>query len=359
MNLSSNEMNKFRPNRGYLLASEDLTKRPLHLRKDFEPLVTHLEIAFATEIEARGMDIRAELLNYKRILPLIKILGLFSKTFRYPMNGFIFETKDKQIVASANTSSLTNRWEIAMVATHPDYRRMGLARELVTDIINFVKDKKGKVCTLEVIAENTPAYNLYIDLGFTHYDSIAEMKLSPDNWPENETIAFPDGYSKFPLKRDKKTNDDRYKLVRKATPKKVQDFLPIDKNRFKKSRLKNLIRPLLIRLFSLKVNSWVISFQDELVGTIFVEIEQSGKNPHKIELVIDPDHQADISLAMIRTALSKIKTSGLTDQNIMISIRSTNSDLMMTLRNLGFTVVENNHKLGLKFESKDYSYLYY
>ncbi|PWI47693.1 hypothetical protein CEE45_10530 [Candidatus Heimdallarchaeota archaeon B3_Heim] len=332
------------------MASEGLIKRPLHFRKDFERIVALLELVFAEEIEARGMDIRAELITYKRLFPLFKILGLFSKTFRYTMNGFVFETKDEQIIASVNTSSLGNRWEIAMVATHPDYRRKGLARDLVTDAINFVKDKRGNMCVLEVRSENTPAYHLYRDLGFIHYDSIAEMKLSPDNWPESIDLPIPDEYTITKIKRDNQTSMQRYQLQVKETSEEVQQFLPVDKKRFKSSKLKNLLRPIMVRLLSMKLNSWLIYFKEELVGTIFVNFNKSGKNPHRVELVIDPDHQEKLAKSMLSIALTKISDRGFTNNNTLITIRSSNSDLLAILKESGFEIVENNHKLGLKLK---------
>lgn len=331
------------------MVSEDLIKRPLHFRKDFEKIITLLELVFAEEIKARGMDIRAELITYKRLLPLLKLLGLFSKTFRYTMDGFVFETKDKQI-ASVNTSSLGNHWEIAMVATHPDYRRKGLARDLVTDAINFVKDKRGIMCVLDVRSENTPAYDLYRDLGFIHYDSIAEMKLTPENWPESTDLPIPGEYTITKIKRDKQTSMQRYELQVKETPEEVQQFLPVDKKRFKNSKLKNLLRPIMVRLFSMKLNSWLIYFKEELIGTIFVHFNRSGENPHRVELVIDPDHQEKLAKSMLSIALTKISDSGFTNKNTLMTIRSSNSELMAILKKIGFEIVENNHKLGLKLK---------
>ena len=341
------------------MVSEDLIKRPLHLRKDFDQIVALLELAFAKEIEARGMDIRAELSNYKKVIPLFKVLGLFSKTFRYPMIGFVFKTKEGQIIASANTSSLSNRWEIAMVATHPDYRRRGLAKELVSDAIAFSKNKKAEMCVLEVIADNTPAYDLYQELGFEHYDSIAELKLESENFPSNTEIAFPKEYTLGRFKRDNQSNLQRYHLKIKETPKEVQKFLPVDKKRYNSSKLKNLLRPMMLRLFSININSWMVYFQEQLVGTIFVELNKSGKNPHRIELVIDPTHQGKLAKPMISYALSKINESEYTHKNSLISVRSTNTELMETLKEFGFSIVENNHKLGLRFKPSFSGYSQY
>ena len=96
--------------------------------------------------------------------------------------------------------------------------------------------------------------------------------------------------------------------------------------------------------------SWIIYSQNKLVGTISVKIDKSHKNPHEIKLLIHPDHQVNLAKSMVYTALSKIQDSGFVDQNTLITVRSTNNELMEILKNLDFKIVEINHRLGLKFK---------
>jgi ribosomal protein S18 acetylase RimI-like enzyme len=327
--------------------TEEYLLRPLNLRKDFEQLVSLLELVFANEISARGMNIREELERYKRLMPLLKIVGVFSKMFKHPFEGFVFENNKGELIASVNASYSYNRWIISMVATHPDYRRKGLARDLVKRVINLIKKHDGHICILEVISENVPAYNLYTNLGFIHYDSIAEMKLEPENWPK-EFITLPDKYRITELKRDKKTSEQRYQLKVRETPNDVQQFLPVDKRRYEQSKIKKVLRPIAKKLFSLSINQWTIYHKEELVGSILVEIDHTGKNTHRIELVIDPKYSSELIKPMLHHSLLTIQKGKYLDRNVLMTIRSTDETLLKTITDSGFVIIENNHILGLK-----------
>jgi ribosomal protein S18 acetylase RimI-like enzyme len=91
----------------------------------------------------------------------MKFTGIFSKNFKHTLDGYVFENEDREIVASVNIGYGIFHWEVAMVATHPDYRRRGLARQLVTAAINHAKELGAKLIVLEVLDINEPAYKLY------------------------------------------------------------------------------------------------------------------------------------------------------------------------------------------------------
>lgn len=52
------------------------------------------------------------------------------------------------------------------VAVHPDYRRQGIARLLVTELVAALAKKGVSSLALEVRASNAPAISLYEQLGF-------------------------------------------------------------------------------------------------------------------------------------------------------------------------------------------------
>ena len=124
----------------------------------------------------------------KRMMPFLKIMGIFSKNFRHANDGFAYENSQGKIVSTVNVGYSGNYWEIAMVATHPDYRRKGLAKKLVLKSLEHAKKHKAKKCVLEVLEENDPAYILYKKLGFTHFDTMMKLKL--DKGKRNSTIEF-------------------------------------------------------------------------------------------------------------------------------------------------------------------------
>lgn len=55
---------------------------------------------------------------------------------------------------------------ILNLASHPLYRRMGVAKALVKDIISYIRDHGGKKIFLEVRTSNMIAVQLYNGLGF-------------------------------------------------------------------------------------------------------------------------------------------------------------------------------------------------
>jgi ribosomal protein S18 acetylase RimI-like enzyme len=56
--------------------------------------------------------------------------------------------------------------EISGVATHPDYRRLGLARQVVQEVADVVIER-GDTPFMHVLRQNTVALQLYESLGFT------------------------------------------------------------------------------------------------------------------------------------------------------------------------------------------------
>ena len=55
---------------------------------------------------------------------------------------------------------------VAMTGVHPDYRGRGIGRAVVTAGIAYLVERGASVVELEVDAENTPARELYLKLGF-------------------------------------------------------------------------------------------------------------------------------------------------------------------------------------------------
>ncbi|MBK8049346.1 MAG: ribosomal protein S18-alanine N-acetyltransferase [Anaerolineales bacterium] len=55
---------------------------------------------------------------------------------------------------------------VVTVATHPDFRRQGLAEQLMIGIIEKVREARGTMVTLEVRVSNVAAQRLYAKLGF-------------------------------------------------------------------------------------------------------------------------------------------------------------------------------------------------
>ena len=73
---------------------------------------------------------------------------------------------DNRVVGYIGTQSSIDETDVMNVAVHPDWRRQGVAENLITHLIQELKKRGSHALMLEVRASNTPAIALYEKLGF-------------------------------------------------------------------------------------------------------------------------------------------------------------------------------------------------
>jgi ribosomal protein S18 acetylase RimI-like enzyme len=315
--------------------------RALDYRRDLESLGELISLAFAGELEALGLDFRSEIATIKRLAPLVAVLSIISDDFRHLLDGYVFEDQGR-IIASVTVqrqSSATGCWEIGTVATHPDYRRRGLARRLVERAVEHVQALGGKVCTLEVRADNTAAYSLYRSLGFSHYDSITDLKL--EELPQ--VVAMPaNGYVIGPI--ELQDWEARYDLARRETPSQVQAFLPVREGAYRVSGLRRMLFPLLERLQRRESRWWGAEQGGRLAGCARLKARQSTGSFHELQLTLDPPHRAVLGEPLLMLALEELQNYP--RQNVVVSTRTAYEDLLAVLKRYGFVEIATSHKLG-------------
>jgi len=330
--------------------SSELEMRAWDFDDDHEDVIRLLDIVFEKELKSKGLNVKVIFDEFKSIRPLFNFLGIFSKKYKHSMDGFIFESEDGVIVASVNIGYSLSHWEVAMVATHPDYRRRGLARKLVTAAIKHAKELGAKLCVLEVLFENEPAYKLYRSLGFVHFDSITRQKLDFSKLSGIPLVKLPEGYELRKLDRSKKSNQARYDLDLRVTPEDVQVFHPVDKRMYFKSLLIRMIRPIAMRIIKTKYLAWLIHCGGDVVGYVSVSLSRQEGSPHRIEMMLDPVHKHVLTEPILAFSLDTLKKNTTNEENILVEFRTSETLLLETSRKLGFVDIETMHMLGLKLE---------
>ena len=330
--------------------NSEFKMRAWDFKKDQENVIKLLDIVFEKELESKGLNVKVVFDEFKAILPLMKLLGIFSKNFKHTLDGFVFENKEGEIVASVNISYSLFYWEIAMVATNPDYRRRGLARQLVTASINHAKELGAKLIVLEVLDINEPAYKLYRSLGFVHYDSLTRLKLDFGKLSDIPSIDLPEGYELREFTRDKKTNQARYELDMRVTPEDVQVFHPVDRKKYFKPLMIRMVRPFAKLLLKMKRFDWLIYQGENLVGDVAVYPSRKEGSPHRIYLMLDPAHSEILSEPMITHSLATLRKNTTVVENTIVEFRTIETKQLETARKYGFVDVETMHLLGLKIE---------
>jgi len=332
----------------FLIDDEELTMKLWDFKEDVEKVSKLLEMVFEEELESKGMEVKAIFDEYKSIFPFLKIMGIFNKNYKHTLDGFVIENSKNEIIASVTIGYGIYHWEIAMVATHPNYRRKGLARKLVTKAIDHAKELGAKLCVLEVKDINEPAYNLYKSLGFVHFDSISRYKLEPTNLSKIIPIEIPEGFEMRELERNKKTREERYQLDLKSTPQETQEFHPVSRKRYHKPLLIRIIRPFVKLFIKMKVDRWIVYYDNILVSSLHVVLAHKEGSLHRIEIMLDPEYRTILSQPLLNYALNFVKENSALQANTIVELRTSDEKLKTACEEYGFELIEKMHLLGLK-----------
>lgn len=324
------------------------TIRPFDLRHDLDAMVNLIEIAFADDEARMGQSFRAELQSARKVLPLLFVLERISDTFRHSLDGFVCED-DGRIVALVNISRAglnKKRWEVGNVATHPDYRGKGLARQLVNRAIEHARQYGAEICVLDVRDDNQPAYQLYKSLGFLHYDSNIDLKL--ETLPQVQVLPLPDGYFQRTMKFTEW--QPRYELAVRETPASVQEFLPVNINDYRVTPVERVVQPLAMSLQKIDSHRWAVEKDDKLAGYLSLTARRTPKLNHRLLLRVDPQHRQELTEPLLTLALEKFQAYP--RQNVLTSVRKDNQFQRDILKKYGFEEVFVMHRLGLKLSGE-------
>jgi ribosomal protein S18 acetylase RimI-like enzyme len=325
--------------------TEEYKIRPFSIRRDIDAIAELVSVAFAEDLAIEGTNFKTELTMIKKMVPIVGILSHVSPTFQHIFDGFVAEDQGKMValVNISRSGPKSKRWLIGNVATHPDYRRRGLARKLVDKAIEHARSNGADTCLLEVRATNTPAYTLYSSQGFTHYDSTIQLKL--EDLPVVSALPI-NGYRK----RNMKIGEwkARFELACKATPQEVQDFLPENEEEFRVPPLIQLLDPILKRVQKMDAFRWAIEKDGALVATLSVTARNVTGVVHRISLRILPGHSEALAKSLINLALETLQPYP--RQNINTTVRASDQPILEAFKGYGFVEYEEAHHLGLKLK---------
>ena len=83
-----------------------------------------------------------------------------------PLSLWLVALDGTVVAGYIGSQSVGDEADMMNVAVHPDYRRQGIARELVVGLVEALSKNEVRSLALEVRASNAPAIALYEQLGF-------------------------------------------------------------------------------------------------------------------------------------------------------------------------------------------------
>lgn len=149
-------------------------------------------------------------LNIRRMtledLPAVVELDRMSFSLPWPERSFRFELtentasrcwvveRDSRIVGMLVAWMLVDEAHIATLATHPDFRRRGIARELLAHALRSMSKEGAVSSLLEVRESNTAAQEMYRQFG---YEAVGRRKHYYKDTDEDAILMTLDGLEGF------------------------------------------------------------------------------------------------------------------------------------------------------------------
>ena len=88
--------------------------------------------------------------------------GEFMNEYSYLIGYY----QDDKLVGYTCVRAMYEEAQVCNVAVLPEYRRQGIAKQLIEEMLRLSAEKGCQDCELEVNTENTPAVELYKKCGF-------------------------------------------------------------------------------------------------------------------------------------------------------------------------------------------------
>ena len=90
-----------------------------------------------------------------------------SSELNNPLSLWLVAVDGERVAGYVGSQSVMGESDMMNIAVHPDYRRQGLAEQLVEELCKALKQGGNTWLTLEVRASNAPAIALYEKTGFS------------------------------------------------------------------------------------------------------------------------------------------------------------------------------------------------
>ena len=92
----------------------------------------------------------------------------------HPLSVSVIEWRDSMVVAFAVGRVIADEAEVMKIATLEKYRRQGIGRVMMTELLDKMRERGALTCYLEAASKNAAALGLYKSLGF---EEISVRKL--------------------------------------------------------------------------------------------------------------------------------------------------------------------------------------
>ncbi|HTP10030.1 MAG TPA: GNAT family N-acetyltransferase [Anaerolineae bacterium] len=275
--------------------------RPINSMRDLVSITTLIENAFADDMDASG---RAHMREMRWMGTLFGWMDWLASPGQGLMPGYVW-VEDGHIVGNVTVRKLSafgHGWMIGNVAVAPDWRRRGIARQMMDASIELVRHNHGEWIALQVRSDNDAACKLYQTLGFVETGEMVYMdcRAPGEYWAKKPTQIT--GGRLRPARASDMSQ--LYALAQSFIPDSIRWAEPVYRSFFDMSMERNLAD-----WFSGERHVWrVVESVDHLCGAALLEIKRR-KRWARLHLWIVPAHDGEYEEALIDNLLAEIPHS--------------------------------------------------
>lgn len=157
--------------------------RPLNVLRDLPRVADLIEICFASSMDSEGQSYVQQMRRASRDASFLRWASSALETASMPLSGYVWE-QDGLIIGNASLVPFRYNGRrinlIANVATHPSYRRRGIARALTERAMQHARQRGVNELWLHVRADNPGAIQMYTDLGFEERARRTTWRFRPE-----------------------------------------------------------------------------------------------------------------------------------------------------------------------------------
>lgn len=236
--------------------------RKLNIKTDLGAVADLIELCFSPFMDPDGWSYLRAIRRAAHNPKYVRWMSGPNERVTYPLFGYIWE-EDGKIVGNLSLIPTYRQHEwryiIANVAVHPDYRRRGIARELVNQSILHMHKQGADSAWLQVREDNPPAVRLYRELGFLE-------RARRTTWVHKDISSLPIQSEREIAITGRHLEDwEQQKQMLEANyPPEVTWNLP-----FKQERLSPSIQNRLVQILNGDMmRHWAARWHRQLIGTV-------------------------------------------------------------------------------------------
>ncbi len=302
-------------------------------------------------------SIGTQLAAVRRLWPILRLLTVLYPSFRDQLLGYIWEEGDEpagMVMYQPNSILGGRTWIISNVGVLPAHRRKGIGRRLVEAGLADMREREVSTVRLQVLAGNTPAYELYRSLGFEKYASTKALERLAA-----EALTAPRPLAGYRMVRQSKWDwEPRFELASRVTPERVRAFRPLVKSDYFPPLPLRLLEGLMTRLGGLTTLAFAVC-PDEgesggdgpreavfAVGRGIVRTKPGGVN--QMGATIDPSHPATAGL-LVRHVAAEVEALS-PGRRTILPVPDWQPALLEAATEVGFEVAKEWHSLGMALD---------